>query len=334
MPIGSVAYGVGRRSAMDDVRDLLPVWEYSAVGDDRTRASHRALDGVIYPADHPFWDQYYPPWDFGCRCTVIPLPSIPKGYYHAKPNGIDTVEYDDAGLPSRSVVDGRAVSLRPGKFRGIPRRSSLAEVIRKGATRAGKSEESANETVRISTSEEADEFGKREFPDLAQRLTGQEADSIFRYTSTSFDGINDYLRGKKMNWDAIELSETDVIAQIKHLDSAIARFSLRTNVVVYRGFGWDRRVKKGQIINDEGFVSTSVLKSVADGWPLSVARENKLVPTIIEFVVPKGTNALFAESVTAVKEEYELLLARGQKLEILSTRKEGDVIYAKARLKR
>lgn len=135
-----VAYGVGRRAAMDETADLLPIWEYSAVGDDRTRASHRALDGVTYPADHPFWNQYYPPWDFGCRCTVIPMPSYRKNYDHTKPNGIDAVEYNDAGLPSRSVVDGETVSLRPGKFRGIPRQASLSEVISKGVDRTNKTE--------------------------------------------------------------------------------------------------------------------------------------------------------------------------------------------------
>lgn len=60
------AYGVGRRKAMEESADLLPFWEYSAVNDDRTRPTHRALDGIVYPANHPFWDTHFPPWGFNC----------------------------------------------------------------------------------------------------------------------------------------------------------------------------------------------------------------------------------------------------------------------------
>ena len=31
------------------------------------------MHGLVYPHDHEFWDQYYPPNGFGCRCTVQTL---------------------------------------------------------------------------------------------------------------------------------------------------------------------------------------------------------------------------------------------------------------------
>jgi len=46
--------------------------EYRTAGDDRVRASHAALDGIIQKIDSPFWNRAYPPNDWGCRCTVIP----------------------------------------------------------------------------------------------------------------------------------------------------------------------------------------------------------------------------------------------------------------------
>jgi SPP1 gp7 family putative phage head morphogenesis protein len=51
-------------------KDLYPNLKYITAGDERVRDSHAALDGKIYPIDHPFWDTYYPPNGWGCRCTV------------------------------------------------------------------------------------------------------------------------------------------------------------------------------------------------------------------------------------------------------------------------
>lgn len=131
-----LAYAVGRRSAQEEVRDILPIWEYQAVGDDRTRPSHRALDGIQYPADHVFWDRYYPPWDFGCRCTVIPLPSYRDGYKHSQPNGDSSVDFDSNGMPASATIDGERFEIKKKAPLSVPRRQSLAATIATGVERA------------------------------------------------------------------------------------------------------------------------------------------------------------------------------------------------------
>ena len=65
-----VAYNTGRyRSQIDNV-DNQPFWEYVAVMDARTRPSHAALNGRVFRADDPFWDSFYPPNGWRCRCRV------------------------------------------------------------------------------------------------------------------------------------------------------------------------------------------------------------------------------------------------------------------------
>jgi SPP1 gp7 family putative phage head morphogenesis protein len=69
------AYQVGRYEQMTDpdVVAMRPYWIYVAVMDGRTRPEHAALNGKVFPADDPFWDHWYPPNGFNCRCTVHTL---------------------------------------------------------------------------------------------------------------------------------------------------------------------------------------------------------------------------------------------------------------------
>ncbi|MEG1936985.1 MAG: phage minor head protein [Rikenellaceae bacterium] len=45
--------------------------QYRTAKDDHVRAEHRPLDGITLPKKDSFWNSYYPPNDWGCRCTVV-----------------------------------------------------------------------------------------------------------------------------------------------------------------------------------------------------------------------------------------------------------------------
>jgi SPP1 gp7 family putative phage head morphogenesis protein len=44
--------------------------KYKTMRDGRVREQHRVLDGVTLPVNDPFWQVYYPPNGWNCRCTV------------------------------------------------------------------------------------------------------------------------------------------------------------------------------------------------------------------------------------------------------------------------
>jgi len=67
------AYQAGRYAQMIETARDRPYWQYSAVLDGRTRPTHSALDGKVYRFDHPFWNRWYPPNGYNCRCTVRTL---------------------------------------------------------------------------------------------------------------------------------------------------------------------------------------------------------------------------------------------------------------------
>lgn len=54
----------------ESTSDLYPNLTYIAVRDHRTRPEHAKLHGTTLPINHPFWNKYSPPIDWGCRCTL------------------------------------------------------------------------------------------------------------------------------------------------------------------------------------------------------------------------------------------------------------------------
>jgi SPP1 gp7 family putative phage head morphogenesis protein len=69
------AYSAGRLEQMREpgMMDALPYWQYWTVGDLRVRPAHAALDGFCARAIDPVWLKIYPPNDYNCRCSVIPI---------------------------------------------------------------------------------------------------------------------------------------------------------------------------------------------------------------------------------------------------------------------
>jgi SPP1 gp7 family putative phage head morphogenesis protein len=66
-------YAASRYRLLMAQKDVFPFWQYKTHGDGNVRRSHRELNGKIFPAGHPIWQRIFPPWNWGCRCLVVPL---------------------------------------------------------------------------------------------------------------------------------------------------------------------------------------------------------------------------------------------------------------------
>lgn len=70
---GFEAYQAASFEVMDRQRDVFEYWQYSTMGGDAVRPEHAALNGLILPENSSFWADHFAPWDWGCRCQVIPI---------------------------------------------------------------------------------------------------------------------------------------------------------------------------------------------------------------------------------------------------------------------
>lgn len=71
----STAYSVGRYRQMREpsMLQVRPFWRYRHGGSRDPRPEHQGWDGLILPADDPWWQTHYPPNGWGCSCYVEPL---------------------------------------------------------------------------------------------------------------------------------------------------------------------------------------------------------------------------------------------------------------------
>ena len=56
-----------------DFLALNPYWEWRHGDSVHPRPQHLAWDGMVLPADHPWWNAHYPPCGWGCKCKVFAL---------------------------------------------------------------------------------------------------------------------------------------------------------------------------------------------------------------------------------------------------------------------
>lgn len=75
--------------------------QYRTAGDDKVRPAHAALNGVTLPPSDPFWQTYYPPNGWNCRCTVV---QVRKSKYPVTPHdeamkrGEEALQNDTKGI--------------------------------------------------------------------------------------------------------------------------------------------------------------------------------------------------------------------------------------------
>ncbi len=96
--------------------------QYRTQRDDKVRPEHAALDRVTLPPSDSFWEEFYPPNGWNCRCTVV---QVRKSKYPATPHdeamrlGDEALQRDtkgifrfNAGKEGKSVPDYNPYTIR------------------------------------------------------------------------------------------------------------------------------------------------------------------------------------------------------------------------------
>lgn len=171
----------------------------------------------------------------------------------------------------------------------------------------------------------------KEYDGWAKSLTEKELsiEGIDGYQGSGYRYVNPYLRGQPLGPRTSEELLDAFINKYKtidKLDSALNKASLPKNISVYRG-AVSSSVNKfnvGDILNDKGFLSTSLDKDFAIKMGRSMSEQINKNFYLLEINAPKGTKAGFLDAAFGYKAEQEVLFARGQRMLILDIIQEGD----------
>ena len=139
-----------------------------------------------------------------------------------------------------------------------------------------------------------------------------EKEAIKQYTGGDYLQINRELRGIRPN--SGKYSST-----VEALDKMLERSSAPEATTVYRGVGslaveqWAAKLKKGEIIDDPGFVSTSKSEGVAKRFAQQATKN-----MLLKINVPKGANVSNISDLSdAPTNEQEVLLPRNSAFKVV-----------------
>lgn len=67
------ARSVGQWDRIQRTKKTQPYLQYNLGPSKRHRPVHVTWAGLVLPADHPFWDEAYPPNGYGCKCWILQM---------------------------------------------------------------------------------------------------------------------------------------------------------------------------------------------------------------------------------------------------------------------
>ena len=219
------SYAAGHWQSIQANKVAMPYLMYDAVDDGATRAEHAAHDNIVRPVDDNFWDSFYPPNGWNCRCGVIQLseedledygvevspPQKPKlkkftdykKQVHVYPEGVDPgFNHNPGKKRAEKLKDHQAKKLE--KFEG-----ALKQMVNRGnkATdlAAKQAKESLKELGIALTKGQAEIAAERFQHKIAQFEIDAAIEAKTPYLAPAINSIVKTVYGKQL--DAVKLLE-------------------------------------------------------------------------------------------------------------------------------
>jgi len=265
------------------------------------------LHGVVVPLTAQFDGGFDgPPAHPRCRCDIAPAEIIDAG---------DTMaEYvEGGGFVERQPAEART-ELERERFRDF-----------NGKTKRGAQE--INDWSRDSS-----------YSGWTAGLTDEEKGWLTEYKLDGYEWINSALRGDESLIEMHGWTNTDYQKAKNIIDRSLKQHRLPNDITVWRGGGHPALTQAlqnghemddlvGMVIGDDAYISTSMNRGSADDFYKMAGKD----AFKFEYQLPRGTYGAYIENINDIG-EFEFLLPRETKFEILDAGKRGNVRHIIARV--
>jgi hypothetical protein len=186
------------------------------------------------------------------------------------------------------------------------------------------------------------------FAPLSSKATPEQRQAVDIYSTTDFQQINGYLRGKtagtplqkEHSWYSPDklLDETNprgpmaLRTAVRHIDELMETSQAPTDMMVFRGASGEHLPKKwtvGDVYDDPAYPSVTFESKVAEQFHYGKG-EGGVGKTLMEIEVPKGTPMVHVSQI-AGGAEAEALLPRGTRFRVQNVKTEGNVRVVRVR---
>lgn len=219
----AAATAADRWQRLDSDSDF--VLQYRTANDERVRQSHEVLHNTTLPKEDPFWDSYYPPNGWNCRCIAVEI----RSGSHKPSDPLEAAEKGEKATTQlgRGGVNKAAIfRFNPGKQKVIfPPKHPYRRV--QGAEGAkpiilsiiNPSDDDVNRALRIAKDNEIRNWAKKNIPNTGLLIKQSELiTGKLLISRSSIKRMGDHFTEPRLKEVAKHV--TSNLNKIRHIDSA------------------------------------------------------------------------------------------------------------------
>lgn len=300
--------------------------EYRTAGDERVRASHDALRGVCLPKTDPFWDSFYPPNGWRCRCVAVEVLSHDRQLSDPK-KAQEIGEKATTQIGKNGKNKLAMFRFNAGKQQKVfPPQNSYTKVV--GAERAQKALErliKSDYEILHKDSEFTESISaiKEYYEGVYPEMDIEKRASVRMYTTSFYGELNKFNRkigqGKPERKDFYHAITRTIN---KALDEIPDRFTGK----VYRGVSFNEKLNNLDVLESykKAFETG---KTIVEGahTSASLSADDAFTGNVIFEIEAKSASKV--ENLSQFSNEKEVLFKAGQKFKVTDFIDKGDNKY-------
>ena len=318
--VGAVQMAERWESFKDDDKYFL---QYRTSNDDKVRKTHAVLDGITLPKNDAFWDYYFAPNGWRCRCNVVQV----LAHLNQKSNSDKAIEMGEKA----TTQIGKNGENKLGIFRFNPAKEKVIFPPKHPYHKlAGASKVTAN-IEKIDTTElnknhlyKAAKKQLRGFKEMKvyKMLNSDEVTSINLYTRADayYLHINNYIRLNKiaLGAKADGFNKENLTTITKVINNGLDKIPDKHKGIVYRGTTLPKEVLD---LYKQSFKSKTPV--VEKGF-LSTSSEKKFAFNGNHFFIIKSKTGTKIDKLSDLPNEKEVLFKTNKKFNILKIREKEE----------